>query len=209
MRHFLNHYSILPSRQSGFRTGYSCETALADVTKDVFRALDENKTSILVLLDFSKAFDTLNHQLLLAILRYIGFGDSACQLVHSFLSDRTQQVVLNSQRSTLLNILIGVSQGNILGPLFYTVYTFNFFKPLQHCKSHFYVDDTQIYLSFSDNEIDQAKDLINSDLNSFYTTDSDHLLKLNPSKSLVIILGTNFKLIKLKLTSKLNCFILP
>lgn len=204
IRIFLDHHNILPLKQSGFRAGYGCETALADITDDIIRASDQNKITILTLLDFSKAFNLLNHQLLLSILHYIGFSEDAVCLVQSFLSDRTQQVVLNEQYSDLLHISLGVPQGSILGPLLYTVYTFRFFSALRHCGSHFYADDTQIYFSFSINEIDAAQEIINSDLNSFYTIASEHLLKLNPEKSTVVVFGNDSQINIVKNRIKIN-----
>ena len=68
----INEYDVLPVRQSGFRPGHSCTTALLDVTDDLFRDIDNKKTAALILLDYSKAFDTINHEILLSILHYIG-----------------------------------------------------------------------------------------------------------------------------------------
>ena len=193
IRVFLDDHGILPPKQSGFRAGYGCETALADVTDDIIRAWDENKITILTLLDFSKAFDMLNHHILLSILHFIGFSESARRLIQSFLSDRTQQVVLNEQCSNSLSVGLGVPQGSILGPLLYTVYTFNFVSSLNHCGSHFYADDTQLYFSFSSGEIDMAQEVINSDLKSFQNIASDHLLKLNPGKSSIVVFGNEYQ----------------
>ena len=92
---FLNSNNIIPKLQSGFRTGYSCSTALSNVTDDIIRGLDCNRASILILLDFSKAFDMLNHEILLSILNYIGFSDASLRLVLSFLTNRIQRVVLD------------------------------------------------------------------------------------------------------------------
>ena len=92
IRVHLNTNDILPIKQSGFRQGYSCATSLLDITYDIIKASDENKISILILLDYTKAFDTINHTILISILHFIGFNESACALLSSFLTNRLQQV---------------------------------------------------------------------------------------------------------------------
>lgn len=209
--HFLNLNNILPVKQSGFRTGYSCESALSDITDDILKATDQNKISALVLLDFSKAFDMLNHEVLLAILHYVGFSNVAEQFINSFLSNRTQQVICNQKYSSFLDVRVGVPQGSILGPLLYTIYTSKFLDALQHCNYHFYADDSQIYYSFHEDELNAAEIAIMSDLTNFYNLATDHLLKLNPSKSSVILFGNESQInfVKNNMTIKLNNVPLP
>lgn len=211
IRQFLNQYQVLPEKQSGFRANHSCESALACITDDIFRSVDANKISALISLDFSKAFDMLNHKILHSILHYIGFSDNATNFIRSFLSDRSQQVVYNKKYSAPLSISVGVPQGSILGPLLYTIYTFNFHKSLKHCNYHFYADDAQIYLSFSEHESRVAQNLINSDLAQFFKVTSDHLLKLNPNKSSVIVFGNQSQVsfTTNNMEVKLNDIILP
>ena len=203
---FLNINQILPVKQSGFRPGYSCESALCDITDDILKATNDGKVSVLVLLDFSKAFDMLNHKILLAILNYIGFSENACHFLSSFLTGRSQQVVCNQRCSSLLDVRLGVPQGSILGPLLYTVFTFNFFRSLQYCDCHFYADDTQIYYSFYEHELNTAEERIVTDLTNFYNAASDHLLNLNPSKSSVVLFGNENQVafIKHNMIIKLN-----
>lgn len=184
---FVNQNNILPIKQSGFRPGFSCATALADLTDDIIRAADDNKISILILLDYSKAFDTINHQLLVSILHYCGFGQSSSKLISSFLSDRIQQTVLNNATSEPLSVLSGVPQGSILGPLLFTIFTSTLHNSLQFCNYHLYADDTQLYCSFHPSELQECRDLINLDLANLLSVSSDHLLKINPSKSSAII----------------------
>lgn len=202
--HFLNVNNILPLKQSGFRRGYSCESALADITDDVFRAYDKGDITLLVLLDFSKAFDTISHEILLAILRYIGFSDSSLHLLASYLSDRAQRVVLDGRCSSPLTLHRGVPQGSILGPLLFIVYTIIFRLYLQYCSSHFYVDDTQIYYSFPEGEIHLAEERVNADLKSFSGVARDHLLQLNPKKSSVIVFGSDAQISHVKQTIRIK-----
>lgn len=187
VREFLNINNILPLKQSGFRSGFSCATALADVTDDIIGAIDNNKISVLVLLDYTKAFDMINHQLLFSILHFCGFEQNSANLILSFLSDRIQQTVLNNDISQPLAVLSGVPQGSILGPLLFTIFTSHFHKSLQFCNYHLYADDTQLYCSFHIEDLHEYGNLINIDLKNLVSTSTDHLLKINPSKSSAII----------------------
>ena len=86
-------YNIFDPRQSGYRTGYSTQTALIRVCDDIRNAIDERCLTILVLFDFSKAFDTISHSLLLLKLKTIGFSDTALAWVFSYLAGRSRAVV--------------------------------------------------------------------------------------------------------------------
>lgn len=188
-RVFINNFNILPLKQSGFRPGFSCATALADITDDIISDRDNNKITALILLDYTKAFDFLNHEILISILHYVGFSQNAVGLISSFLSDRTQRVIINKDISDSLDIHTGVPQGSILGPLLFSIYTSNFHACLKTCRFHLYADDTQLYLSFSPRDFAVAETNINTDLNALFKVSSDHMLKLNPTKSLVLLLG--------------------
>lgn len=187
MRAYLNNNSLLPLKQSGFRRGYGCATALVDILDDIVTAYDNNKSSILILLDYSKAFDTINHTLLVAILQYIGFDDMSCSLVASYLNNREQRVLLNDKISLPSKVKTGVPQGSILSPILYTIYTSNFCDTLQHANYHFYADDTQVYYTFDITELDNLNNVINSDLNALVKISTDHSLNINANKSAVLV----------------------
>lgn len=181
--------SIIPSIQSGFRANHSTTTALLHVADDIFRANDRCHNTCLILLDFSKAFDTLDHQILCKKLKYFGIGDSALLFFRNYLSQRYQRIVNNGQLSNFKSINAGVPQGSILGPLLFTVYTSDFSNFLQVCKAHQYADDTQVYLSFDFKEIGIAVDNINSDLNIITEVSRAHSLVLNERKTELLVFG--------------------
>nr|CAI5835546.1 unnamed protein product [Callosobruchus analis] len=181
--------NIIPVNQSGFKKNHSCTSALLKVTDDIFRANDQGKLTLLVLLDFSKAFDTLNHKLMLNILNYIGLSHSAVQLFDSYNSDRMQSVNVAGNRSSFLRLHSGVPQGSILGPLLFSVYTCQLKSALVSCQQHFYADDTQVYVSFFPDEAPQAICALNLDLHLLYNSSLQHCLKLNPLKSSLIVFG--------------------
>ena len=137
--------------QSAYRAHHSTETALLRVYNDIAMSIDNQKSVVLVLLGLSVAFDTVDHSLLLARLSTrFGICDQALDWFRSYLSDRTQHVRIQDVSSDVHALPYGVPTGPVLGPLLYSLYT----SPLgdiarsHGLSSHFYADDTQLYLSF-------------------------------------------------------------
>lgn len=206
LRNHLTNFDLLPPVQSGFRKGYSCATALLHVVDDIIRATDRGDCTVLVLLDFSRAFDTINYDILLAILQYMGLSENSINLLENYLKNRQQKVCIDGVSSCYLNLNSGVPQGSILGPLLFSIYTFNLMNSLQHCKAHFYADDTQIYYSFPPQMLLNACMSINNDLESFIKTATDHCLIINPIKSNVLTFGTriNRQIVNNNINIKIN-----
>lgn len=189
LRQFLHINNILPPYQSGFRAGYSCTTTLLDVVDEVCRAVDQGKLLLLVLLDFSRAFDTINHDILDAILFNIGLSEHACKLFSEILRGRCQRVLVDGVLSSTRLISSGVPQGSVLGPLLYSIYTFNLQSALKYTSVHFYADDTQLMLSFNQNNTDQALRYVNEDVNNLVAYAERHSLCINATKSSVVLFG--------------------
>lgn len=189
LRDHLACFEVLPEYQSGFRPNHSCTTALLNVTDNILSSADNSKLTLLVLLDFSKAFDTLNHNILLSILHYIGFKPNAVNLMRSYLSDRKQFVKFNNLSSSSIALHAGVAQGSIVGPLLFSIYTTNLFQQLQHCKVHMYADDTQLEYSFNTEQLNEAVSRVNHDLETVAKISTAHQLQLNASKSIAMIFG--------------------
>ena len=109
--------------QSAYRCGHSTETALLRVYSDIVTMVGKGNGSYLVLLDLSAAFDTIDHDTLFVILeKYIGITGSALQLLKSYFSDRSQRVLIDDVMSGVANIVCGVPQGSVLGPLKFCLY---------------------------------------------------------------------------------------
>jgi len=120
--------------QSAYRKFHSTETALIKVQNDVLKSLDHGKVTILVMLDLSAAFDTIDHKTLVQRLEHVfGIAEKPLEWVTSYLQDRKQAVYINGVMSKSVTLNFSVPQGSVLGPKFYTMYT----KPLGAiCKDH-------------------------------------------------------------------------
>jgi hypothetical protein len=178
--------------QSAYKKGHSTETALTRVQDDLLRAVDSQGGAILVLLDLSAAFDTLDHRLLIQALdQRIGIRGSALDWCKSYLQGRQQRVCINGHTSQPVPLLHGVPQGSVLGPLLFCLYT----QPLadllesRGLQHHLYADDSQIYLPIKPREPPLLTNLqlCVQDVQKWM---SDNYLKLNSDKTELLVLST-------------------
>ncbi|XP_051234107.1 galanin receptor type 1b isoform X2 [Dicentrarchus labrax] len=188
---FLHNNSLFEDFQSGFRVHHSTETALVKVNNDLLTASDNGLVSVLVLLDLSAAFDTIDHDILLQRLEHqIGIKGTALTWFKSYLSDRTQFVHVNDESSINTKVSHGVPQGSVLGPILFTLYMLPLGNIIRNhsINFHCYADDTQLYLSIKPNEINQLSKLQTclKDIKSWMTC---NFLMLNSEKTEILVLG--------------------
>jgi len=183
-------HSLISNKQSGFRQKHSCVTALIEVIEHIRRSIDENETCFLILLDHTKAFDTVDHELLvIKLINLFGFTRVAAKLIAAYLHGRYQIVQANSHFSEPLPLNKGVTQASILGPLLFTLYINDLPDVLNECNVHMYADDVQIYMSCDNSSIKNCVNRINDELNAINNYATTNGLCINPSKSKCIIIS--------------------
>lgn len=184
--------------QSAYKKYHSTTTALLNIVDDIYKCIDKSELIILILLDYSKAFDCANHRLILAKLKALGFHQDALAWVLSYLTNRTQKVKTASGESRWITLINGVPQGSVLGPLLFTVLVSDVGKIIRNGNYHMYADDTQLYYNCKVSDVINEIDKINVDLKAVEQFSDKNCLKLNTAKSIYIILGSHYNLLKLK-----------
>uniref|UniRef100_A0A8D2J9T3 Reverse transcriptase domain-containing protein n=1 Tax=Varanus komodoensis TaxID=61221 RepID=A0A8D2J9T3_VARKO len=186
----LDETDYLDPFQFGFTPGLGNESALVTLYDDLCRERDRGSASLLVLLELSAAFDTIDHGIFLDRLAGLGVGGTAWQRFCSYLDGRFQKVVLGDFGSAPWQLCHGVPQGSILSPLLFNIYM----KPLGEVIRRFglwdhqYADDTQLHLSFSTNP-GEAVTVLNQCLAEVIGWMRANKLKLNPAKAEVLLVG--------------------
>ena len=195
---------LLEVFQSAYRSGHSTETALLRVQNDILLSMDKQNVVMLILLDLSAAFDTIDHGILLDRLsNRFGVQDTALQWLRSYLTSRHHQVSIKGVHSDRKQLQYGVPQGSVLGPILFTIYM----SPLgdivrkHNIEFHGYADDSQLYLTFKPNTAQLLNCLSTVAKNM---TDIQHWmiqnkLQFNNDKTEVMLLGTRQQLAKLEL----------
>ncbi len=163
--------------------------------------MNEGKVTILTLLDYSKAFDTINYRLLLAKLKSLGFSSNALEWFGSYLYGRSQKVVYELQESKWQTINNGVPQGSILGPLLFIIMVSDISKFLNDINYHLYADDTQLYHHSSLQALPDSIADVNHELSGVYTFSNKNALRLNASKTVYMIIGSRAKIKTLSSTN--------
>ncbi|CAM4278654.1 unnamed protein product [Leuciscus chuanchicus] len=189
---FLSLNNQLDVNQSGFKKGHSTETALLSVTEALRIAKAASKSSVLILLDLSAAFDTVNHQILLSTLSSLGITGTSLHWFESYLTGRSFKVAWRGEVSRAHQLTTGVPQGSVLGPLLFSIYTTSLGHIIQaHGFSyHCYADDTQLFLSFQPDDPTVAA-RVSSCLADISTWMKEHHLQLNLAKTELLVLPAN------------------
>lgn len=185
MSSFFDKHSVITSSQHGFRSGCSTETALLKQKEIILNSIEARKLTLGVFLDFSKAFDRINHATLLDKLNCYGIRGIALDLIRSYITDRKQSVSINRHYSSLKPIRQGVPQGSILGPLLFIIYINDIVNVDDSINYIIYADDTSFFvLGTKDDELIH---LANEVLRKIYNWSVKNSLQLNCSKTKAVL----------------------
>lgn len=194
--------------QSGFRPGHGTTSALTCVTDNLLGACDRGMIGVAVFLDYSKAFDRINQELLVSKLHFYGLDGAALTMMKSYLFNRRQMVQVGDRFSTSAFLQTGVPQGSILGPLLYTIYTTDILADLE-VSCHAYADDTLLYHTFFPKDAGDAEGLINQNLSKIHEKSLTHNLKLNANKCVCMTIASRKRYPVQNPSIKINNIALP
>jgi hypothetical protein len=183
--------------QSAYKMHQSTETALLRVQNDILRAVDQQEVCLLVMLDLSAAFDTIDHDILITRLSdEYGVKDKALNWFKSYLSGRFQQIDIDAIRSEPRELKCGVPQGSVAGPDLFTRYATPIGKIIRQygIEYHIYADDTQLYIFFKVDKSSEAKHNMEKCIAHISAWMKENWLQLNDSKTEVHLIGTDNQL---------------
>ena len=185
---YLEENNLLNASQHGFRAGRSCLSQLIAHYDKILTLLDEGKNVDVIYLDFAKAFDKLDFNITLTKLSLLGINGKVGKWLHSFLTNKTQTVIVNGEKSDPAPVLSGVPQGSVIGPLLFLVLIGDIDKDIYSSFLSSFADDTRVGHSIASAE--DAK-LLQDDLNSVYNWAAENNMEFNSKKFELLRYGKN------------------
>ena len=199
---FLEEHKILSSKQFGFRKNSSTTLAIIEMSERIRESIENKKYGCGIFIDLSKAFDTINHNILLEKLEHYGIRGIPLLWFKSYLSNRKQYVYLNGESSSIEDIISGVPQGSVLGPLLFLLYINDLPNISNTLKFFLFADDTHIFCEAD--SMEKLEITVNKELRHLYTWLNVNRLALNIEKTNFISFHPYNKPLKLRITLKIN-----
>ena len=188
------------THQYGFRTQHSTELASNELIDMIYKDLDDKKNPIVVYMDLSKAFDTLDHKMLISKLKYYGIQGAALNWFTNYLENRQQYVEVNGHKSSCLPLTTGVPQGSILGPLLFLIYMNDIPNSSDIFNFLLFADDTSLKscldIKKANFSLSHTEDIINRELQKVHDWLAVNKLSLNVKKTKFMVFHTSQKDIK-------------
>ena len=198
---FIENHHVLTDGQYGFRSNHSTSLALTEFVEKVTSAIDKQESTIGVFIDLKKAFDTVDHKILLSKLQCYGIRGLALDWIKSYLANRGQYVCYNNSNSELKNIKCGVPQGSILGPVLFILYINDMCEVSKLLNIILFADDTSIF--YSTRNIVDITCTVNNELEKLDIWFRVNKLSLNMNKT-NFIMFTNKKQLRPTVNIVLN-----
>ena len=199
---FLEQNNMLYERQFGFRSKHSTDHALLAITENIKKKIDKQVLACGVFIDLEKAFDTVNHKILLKKLEYYGIKGIPNYWLTDYLTRRQQRVKIGNIFSTYKDITCGVPQGSILGPLLFLIYINDMHTATKYSTLYHFADDTNLLYSNKNEKL--LRKNINSDLNLIFQWLCANRLSVNVDKTEFVVFKPPRKSLKERITLKLN-----
>ena len=195
---FLERNDLLCDEQNGFRRDRSTTQSIVKLTDSLFTAINNQEISIAIFIDLKKAFDTVNHSILLRKLEHLGIKGNLLLWISNYLHDRVQRTFVNDMLSSSLSVKCGVPQGSIIGPLFFISYINDVKLHVGDTGIGLYADDTVIFSHAPD--ILTAQTTLQEKIDKFVGWSGMNALTINAQKTKFMIFGTRSKVKKAKNT---------
>ncbi|KAK6165112.1 hypothetical protein SNE40_023671 [Patella caerulea] len=188
--------------QSGFRKNHSCSTALLRITDIWLREIDSSNMTGVVYLDLSKAFDLIDHRLILQKLKLYKFDLKSLKLISSYLEFRKQQVVLGACHSNITDVKCGVPQGSNIGPLLFLIFINDLPLHVSKCHTDLFADDSTLH--FSSNNIANIEIALQEDLLNVFNWCNDNGMVINAKKTKAMLIASKHLTNTNSLSLKIN-----
>lgn len=198
---FLERHNLISQTQHGFRSRLSTETALLQVTDLIYKNIDSNKLSLLVLCDLSKAFDSVHHDIL---LRKLADHNIDTFWFKDYLGNRIQSVKIKDSVSSVREISFGVPQGSILGPTLFTIFVNDMCRVARKCALTQFADDSQFVFSGSVNRLDEMILEVEETLKDVKIYFDMNGLMINAKKTQIIFIGSRQNISRVPADTKIN-----
>ena len=186
---YLEQHSLLTNCQDGYRKGRSTLSSTTTLTNHIYHNIEGGWVTSAVFIDFRKAFDCVNHDILVKKISNIGFDKKSTNWFHHYLKDRTQLTLAKGLKSSIKSISCGVPQGSILGPILFLIYLNDLPNIITHSKIQQYADDTVIYYSHRNTQTLTSN--LQTDINSLLTWCDRNKMHVNVLKTKQVTFGTS------------------
>ena len=201
LKQFFDKYDVLYKSQYGFRKKHSTQHALLDIVSQVQLNMDRGLFSCGIFIDLKKAFDTVDHSILLGKLHHYGIRGVIHDWFSSYLTDRTQVTQIGHNNSDKVNTLCGVPQGSVLGPLLFLIYINDIYNSSDKLSFYLFADDTN--LLYADKTLKSLEAVVNTELAKIYNWLTANKLSLNLKKSNFVIFHQYQKRINFQVNLKI------